>query len=80
MVDCLRRKAGVQASPQDASQPTASLTSPTFPTSPTLSDAETLFSQLGRSHRRRSLPDLPVRDELLLPRRLRGPSQAHVPF
>ncbi|KAG8698816.1 hypothetical protein FRC11_014143 [Ceratobasidium sp. 423] len=47
IVDCLRRKAGVQASPQDAAQPSAtpiSPTFPTFPTSPTLSDAETLFS------------------------------------
>jgi len=44
MVDCLRRKAADQSRSQDATQPPDS---PISPTSPTLSDAETLFSQLS---------------------------------
>ncbi|KAH7884836.1 hypothetical protein F5I97DRAFT_1938180 [Phlebopus sp. FC_14] len=44
MVDCLRRKAAVQSRSQDATQPPDS---PISPTSPTLSGAEILFSQLS---------------------------------
>ena len=44
MVDCLRRKAAVQSRSQDATQPPDS---PIYPTSPTFSDADTLFSQLS---------------------------------
>ncbi|GBE84205.1 hypothetical protein SCP_0601830 [Sparassis crispa] len=44
MVDCLNRRYSAQPPPQDA---VASSTSPTFPTSPTISEADTIFSQLS---------------------------------
>ncbi len=44
MVDCLKRRYSAQAPPQDA---VGSPASPTFPTSPTISEAETLYSQLS---------------------------------
>ena len=44
MVDCLIRRYSAQAPPQGAAEP---LGSPTSPASPTISEAETLYSQLS---------------------------------
>jgi hypothetical protein len=57
MVDCVKRKYSVQAPPQDATQPPAS---PTSLTSPALSEAETLYSELNNDSDARTVvaPDL----------------------
>ncbi|KAJ3501099.1 hypothetical protein NLJ89_g9492 [Agrocybe chaxingu] len=46
VADCLRRKYPVRASPHDATEP---LGSPTFPTSPTVSEADIVYSLLSNN-------------------------------
>ena len=54
MVDCFKRQYPVQAPPQDATQP------PTYPTYPTISEAETLYPELSNDSDARAVvaPDL----------------------